>query len=58
MTLTVPTFQLAQVEVGSGKVSISVVHYIDGTFIKLGIPIRPVFRKLYSMVCYMLYNMF
>ena len=40
------TFQLAQLSVGQGKVPISIVLYIDGTFIKRGIPIRPVYRKL------------
>ena len=52
------TFQLAQIEVGPGKVPISVVLYIDGTFIKRGNSIRPVYRtKLYNMLYYMQYNM-
>jgi CheY-like chemotaxis protein len=33
------TFQLAQIDVGPGKVPISIVLYIDGTFIKRCIPI-------------------
>ena len=36
--------QLAQMRVG-GKVPVSIVLYIDGTFIKKGIPIRPVYSK-------------
>lgn len=37
------TFQLAQLRVGPGKVPISIVLYIDATFIKRGIPIRPIY---------------
>ena len=37
------TFQLAQAKVGPGKVPISIVLYIDATFIKRGIPIRPIY---------------
>ena len=37
------TFQLAQLKVGPGKVPISIVLYIDATFIKRGIPIRPIY---------------
>jgi hypothetical protein len=33
------TFQLAQIDVGPGKMPISKVLYIDWTFIKRGIPI-------------------
>lgn len=43
------TFQLAQIRVGEGTVPISIVLYIDGSFIKRGIPIRPVYCKL---TCY------
>ena len=39
------TFQLAQIRVGEGVVPISIVLYVDGSFIKRGIPIRPVYRK-------------
>ena len=39
------SFQLAQIKVGEGKVPVSIVLYIDGTFLKKGIPIRPVYRK-------------
>ncbi len=39
------SFQLAQLEVGEGKVPVSIVLYIDGTFLKKGIPIRPVYRE-------------
>lgn len=40
------TFQIAQTRVGPGKVPISIVLYIDATFIKRGIPIRPIYCKL------------
>lgn len=43
------TFQMAQIRVGEGTVPISIVLYIDGSFIKRGIPIRPVYCKL---TCY------
>ena len=49
------TFQMAQERIGPGKVPISIVLYIDGTFIKRGIPVRPVYRKLYTMVYILLY---
>ena len=39
------SFQLAQMKVGEGKVPVSIVLYIDGTFLKKGIPIRPVYSK-------------
>jgi len=51
------TFQLAQLDVGPGKVPISIVLYIDGTFLKRGIPIRPIYCKLYNMLKNMSYNM-
>ena len=37
--------QLAQVKVGEGKEPVSIVLYIDGTFLKKGIPIQPVYGK-------------
>ena len=55
------TFQLAQLDVGPGKVPISIVLDIDGTFIKRGIPIRPIYCKfyniLYNMLFIVVYNM-
>jgi hypothetical protein len=39
------SFQLAQIKVGDGKVPVSIVLYIDGTFLKKGIPIRPVYSE-------------
>ena len=41
------SFELAQMRVGSDKVPLSLVLYIDGTFIKNGIPVRPIYR-MYS----------
>ena len=43
------SFQLAQLSVGKDTIPISVVLCIDGSFIKLGIPIRPVYHEL---ICY------
>ncbi len=45
------TFQLAQIDVGPGKAPISIVLYIDGTFIKRCIPIRPIYCMF--ITCYM-----
>jgi hypothetical protein len=39
------SFQLAQIRVGADKVPVSLVIYIDATYIKRGIPIRPIYRK-------------
>jgi hypothetical protein len=36
------SFQLAQIKIGIDKVPVYIVLYIDGTFLKKGIPIRPV----------------
>jgi hypothetical protein len=44
------TFQLAQIDVGPGEMPISIVLYIDGTFIKRSIPIRPIYCKF--ITCY------
>jgi hypothetical protein len=53
------SFQLAQLKVGEGKVPVSIVLYIDGTYLKKGIPIRPVYRKSmhisYLISCVMSY---
>ena len=38
-------FQLAQLRIGEGKVPVSLVIYIDATYIKKGIPIRPIYNK-------------
>ena len=40
------TFQQAQIQVGSRQVLNPIVIYIDGNFIKRGIPIWPVYFKL------------
>ena len=39
------SFQLAQLKVGEGKVPVSIVLYIDGTYLKKGILIRSVYHK-------------
>ena len=46
------SFQLAQLRVGKDTVPISIVLYIDGSFIKRGILISPVYSKL---TCYITY---
>jgi hypothetical protein len=43
------SFQLAQLRIGEGKVHVSLVIYIDATYIKKGIPIRPVSRTIYRI---------
>lgn len=40
------SFQIAQTRVGPGKVPISIVLYIDATFLKRGIPIRPIYGTI------------
>ena len=39
------SFELAQLSVGPGTVPISIVLYIDATYIKHGIPIRPIYSE-------------
>ena len=46
------SIQLAQQRVGKDTVPISIVLYIDGSFIKRDILIRPVYCKL---TCYVMY---
>jgi hypothetical protein len=43
------SFQLAQMSIGAGKVPISIVLHIDATFIKRGIPIRPIYAFIYEL---------
>ena len=40
------SFELAQIAVGPDRVPISIVLYIDATYIKHGIPIRPIYSEL------------
>ena len=53
------SFQLAQLKVSEGKVPVLIVLYIDGTYLKKGILIRPVYHKCmyisYPISCVMLY---
>jgi len=52
------TFQMAQLKVGPGKVPISIVLYIDATFIKRGIPIRPIYcESVYDIIYDIIYDM-
>jgi hypothetical protein len=43
------SFQLAQLRIGEGKVPVSLVIYIDATYIKKGIPIRPIYCKCHNI---------
>jgi hypothetical protein len=46
------SFQMAQMRIGPDKVPVSIVLYIDKTFMKRGIPIRPVYCKIsYTISC-------
>jgi hypothetical protein len=40
------SFQLAQLRIGPDKIPVSIGLYIDKTFMRRGIPIRPVYCKL------------
>jgi hypothetical protein len=37
--------QLARLKAGEGKVPVTIVLYMDGTYLKKGIPIRSDYRK-------------
>ena len=50
------SFQIAQSRVGPGKVPISIVLYIDATFIKRGIPIRPIYLEFIYYIAYTSYT--
>ncbi len=39
------SFQLAQARIGQNKVPMSIVLYIDSTFLKKGIPICPIYGE-------------
>jgi hypothetical protein len=49
------SFQIAQARVGPGKVPTSIVLYINTTFLKRGIHIRPI-CKLSCMISYNMYT--
>ena len=51
------SFQLAQIRVGPNTVPVSLVIYIDATYIKKGIPIRPIYcESLYIIAYVIVYN--
>ena len=50
------SFQLAQIHVGEDKVPVSIVLYIDGTYLKKGILIRPVYRKCIHIIPDIIYD--
>jgi hypothetical protein len=48
------SFQIAQVRCGPDCVPVSLVIYIDGSFIKHGIPVKPIYGMLMSYSPYMI----
>jgi hypothetical protein len=46
------SFQISQARVGPGIVPISIVLYIDATFLKRWIPIRSIYGKVLYMISY------
>jgi hypothetical protein len=48
------SFQIAQVRCGPDCVPVSLVIYIDGSFIKHGIPVKPIYGMLMSYAPYMI----
>ncbi len=46
------SFQLAQIRVGADKVPVSLVIYIDATYIKRGIRIRPIYCEFFNIIVY------
>ena len=49
------SFQLAQVLCGPDCVPVSLVIYIDGSFIKHGIPVKPIYGSLHIRCIYYIY---
>ncbi len=49
------SFELAQICVGPGMAPISIVIYIDATYIKHGIPIRPIYSELDDIIYDIIY---
>ena len=49
------SFQIAQVRCGPDCVPVSLVIYIDGSFIKHGIPVKPIYGMLMSYAIHMIY---
>jgi hypothetical protein len=49
------SFELAQICVGPGTVPISIVIYIDATYIKHWIPICPIYSELYAIIYDIIY---
>ena len=51
------SFQIAQLRCGPDCVPVSLVIYIDGSFIKHGIPVKPIYGLTLSYILYMTYIM-
>jgi hypothetical protein len=47
------SFELAQICVEPGTVQIPIVLYINATYIKYGVPIRPIYSELLVSLCYL-----
>ena len=50
------SFQLAQVRVGAYFVPVSLVIYIDSSFIKHGIPVKPIYGISVILLLYVCYT--
>jgi len=50
------SFQLAQVRFGPNCVPVSLVIYIDGSFIKHGIPVKPIYGNSVILQFYVFYT--
>ena len=48
------SFELAQLRIGPDKVPLSLVFYIDATFMKNGIPVRPIYGKYYMRMSHVI----
>lgn len=46
------SFQLAQIGCGTDCVPVSLVIYIDGSFIKHGIPVKPIYGQYIHVLCH------
>ncbi len=51
------SFEIAQIRFGEGCTPVSLVIYIDGSFIKHGIPIKPIYGT-YQFDIYRLYTLY
>ena len=50
-------FQSAAAKIGPGKVPLSIVVYIDGTYIKNGIDVRPIYGEYLACQCILYFQL-